>query len=64
MLYGKLVQGETRSQDTQLGNGSKETRGHPWRPFTMEGRGCTIMVLAVVQHHKEGQCSLVWKGFL
>ena len=41
MLYSKLVQGETRSQGTQLWNGRKEARGHPWRPFAMEGRGCT-----------------------
>ena len=63
MLYSKLVQGETRSQGTHLWNGRKEARGHPWRPFTMEG-AAQKMVLAVVQHHEEGQRSLVRKGFL
>ena len=44
-------------------NSRKKAGGHPWLPFAIGGQKLLQkMVLAVVQHHNEGQRCLGWKG--
>ena len=51
------------SQGTQMWNSRKKAGGQSWLPFAIGGQRLPqTMVLAVVQHHKEGQRCLGWKG--
>ena len=51
------------SQGTQKWNSRKKAGGQPWLPFAIGGQRLPQkMVPAVVQHHKEGQRCLGWKG--